>query len=198
MRYSITVAQNQAVKTAIAGIAEEAWVDIVYPDGGVAQVGECRYKGRRLVVRRTRLTGRTQQQLWPDWRHHAFVTDLTIDKVDADVFHRHHAVVELNIRDLKEGAGLEHMPSGHFHANAAWVCCAVLAHNLIRWTATLGATDEHDTGRLVVARTIRTQLLAVPGRLVNRAGSPTLRLPANWPWANTFHRALAAIRAVPD
>lgn len=197
VRYSITIPQNQGVKAAIAGIAEDAWVDIVYPDGGAAQVGECRYKNRRLVVRRTRLTGRKQQQLWPDWRHHAFVTDLAIDKVDADVFHRHHAVVELNIRDLKEGAGLEHMPSGHFHANAAWVCCAVLAHNLIRWTATLGDTDDHDTGRLVVARTIRTQLLAVPGRLVNRAGTPTLRLPTNWPWADTFHRALAALRALP-
>ena len=198
VRYSITIPQNQGVKAAIAGIDEEDWVDIVYPDGGAAQVAECRHQNRRLVVRRTRLTGRQQQQLWPDWRHHAFVTDLTIDKVDADVFHRHHAVVELNIRDLKQGAGLEHVPSGHFHANAAWVCCAVLAHNLIRWTATLGATTtEHDPGRLIVARTIRTQLIAVPGRLVNRAGTPTLRLPAHWPWAHTFHRALNALRAVP-
>ena len=77
VRYSITIPQNQGVKAAIAGIAEDAWVDIVYPDGGAAQVGECRYKGRRLVVRRTRLTGRKQQRLWPDWRHHAFVTCAT-------------------------------------------------------------------------------------------------------------------------
>lgn len=198
VRYSITIPQNPGVKAAIAGIDEDTWVDIVYPDGGAAQVAEARHQGRRLVVRRTRLTGRQQQQLWPDWRHHAFVTDLTIDKVDADVFHRHHAVVELNIRDLKQGAGLEHVPSGHFHANAAWICCAVLAHNLIRWTATLGRTDDHDDGRLVVARTVRTQLLAVPGRLVNRAGTPTLRLPTHWPWADTFHRALVALRALPD
>ena len=54
-----------------------------------------------------------------------------------------HAVVELAIRDLKEGAGLEHVPSGNFHANCAWLQCAVLAHNLIRWTATVGqATPE--------------------------------------------------------
>ena len=198
VRYSITIPQNQGVKTAIAGIAEDTWVDIVYPDGGAAQVSECRYQNRRLVVRRTRLTGRKQQQLWPNWRHHAFVTDLTVDKIDADVFHRHHAVVELNIRDLKEGAGLEHVPSGHFHANAAWIGCAVLAHNLIRWTAILGATDNHDTGRLVVARTIRTHLLAVPGRLVNRAGTPTLRLPRNWPWARTFTIALSRLRNLPQ
>ena len=37
----------------------------------------------------------------------------------ADAFHREHAVVELAIRDIKEGAGLDHIPSGHYHANAA-------------------------------------------------------------------------------
>ena len=45
---------------------------------------------------------------------------------------------DLAIRDLKEGAGLEHCPSGHFFANA-WLACAVLAHNLTRWTSRLSA-----------------------------------------------------------
>ena len=31
-----------------------------------------------------------------------------------------------------EGAGLDHVPSGNFHANSAWLQCTVLAHNLIR------------------------------------------------------------------
>jgi hypothetical protein len=48
-------------------------------------------------------------------------------------------VVELAIRDLKENSGLDHIPSGRFAANGAWLACAVLAHNLIRWTA---AVDE--------------------------------------------------------
>jgi hypothetical protein len=186
------------VKAAIAAMDEDCWVDIVYPEGGQAQVGECRYKGRRLIVRRSRLTGRKQQQLWPDWRHHAFITDLKINAIDADLFHRHHAVVELNIRDLKEGAGLEHVPSGHFFANSAWLCCAVLAHNLIRWTATVGDVEtEDDPGSLIVARTVRARLFAMPGRLVNRSGTPTLRLPLDWPWADTFAHALDTLRAVP-
>ena len=198
VRYSITVPQNRAVKAAIAAIDEDVWVDIVYPAGGTAQVAETTYKHYRLVVRRTRLTDTTQARLWPDWRHHAFVTDVTDDPVNADLFHRHHAVVELNIRDLKEGAGLEHVPSGQFHANAAWLVCAVLAHNLNRWTAALGDIEtEDEPGRLVVARTIRTRLLAVPGRLVNRAGKPTLRLPTHWPWADTFTAALTNLRLLP-
>jgi hypothetical protein len=197
--YTITVPQNRAVTKAIAAIDEDTWVDIDYPDSGQAQVAEARYKDMRLVVRRTRLTATKQQRLWPDWRHHALITSLTVDAVAVDAFHRHHAVVELNIRDLKEGAGLEHVPSGHFFANSAWLACAVLAHNLIRWTTLIGDT-ETPTDRprpLVVARTTRTRLLAVPGRLVNHAGQLTLRLPTHWPWADLFTRILDTLRATP-
>ncbi|MGH8995780.1 MAG: hypothetical protein ACRDYB_07100, partial [Acidimicrobiales bacterium] len=73
--------------------------------------------------------------------------------------------------------------------------CAVLAHNLIRWTATIGQPGPVD--QLCVARTIRWQLLAVPGRLVNRSGLPTLRGPARWPWRHLFTRRLDTIRALP-
>jgi hypothetical protein len=185
---------NKAIRRAIEDIDEAVWRDIVYPDGGRAQVADTRYKGRRLVVRRTRLVGE-QAQLWPDWRHHAFVTDRAGDVVDVDAFHRAHATVELAIRDLKASAGANHMPSGHFAANGAWLAAAVLAHNLIRWTSQLGNIGPPD--RLVVARTILVRLLAIPARLVNRAGRLRLRMPTRWPWAHTFTTALDTIRAIP-
>lgn len=75
------------------------------------------------MVRRTRIIG-AQAELFDNWRHHAFITDGTGSTIEADADHRARAVVELAIRDLKEGAGLEHCPSGRFHANGAW---AVLA-----------------------------------------------------------------------
>lgn len=201
--WSITVNMNPSIAKVIAAIEADAWTDIVYPDGGTAQVAETTYlTGRgtarrevRLVVRRTRLTDSNQAQLWPDWRHHAFVTNLDLPTVEADQFHRHHATVELAIRDLKEGAGLEHCPSGRFFANAAWLACAVLAHNLTRWTARLGSIHPDD--RLTVAHTIRTRVFALPARLVNRSGRPTLRLPARWPWATQFTTALEQIRSLP-
>jgi Transposase DDE domain group 1 len=200
VRYTMAVRTNTtSIAAAIDAIDEEAWIDIDYTADGQAQVAECAYTTgtgrrqitRRLVVRRTRLTDTHQQRLWPNWRHHAFLTDLTADTVAVDRFHRHHAVVELAIRDLKEGAGLEHVPSGNFHANSAWLQCAVLAHNLIRWTTTLGGIG---TDQLVVARTVRTRLVAIPGRLVNRSGHTTLRLPTHWPWATTFTNALDTLR----
>ena len=203
VHFSITVPITQAIRAEIEAIDEADWQPIAYPDGGEAEVAETtivagksrRWETVRLVVRRTRLTSPAQQALWPDWRHHAFITDLDSRAVEADQFHRDHATVELAIRDLKEGAGLEHCPSGKFFANAAWLGCAVLAHNLTRWAARLG--DMHPAERLTVARTVRARVLAVPGRLVNRSGRLVLRLPLAWPWAPTFTRALERIRALP-
>jgi hypothetical protein len=201
VRYTMAVRTNtKGINNAIAAIPDDAWRTIDYTLDGQAQVAECDYTTgtgrravtRRLIVRRTRLTDKHQLKLWPDWRHHAFLTDIDGDAVDIDKFHRHHAVVELAIRDLKEGAGLEHVPSGNFHANSAWLQCAVLAHNIIRWTAIAGRVRINN--QLIVARTLRTRLLAIPGRLVNRSGRPTLRMPTNWPWANAFTTALAALR----
>jgi hypothetical protein len=47
-----------------------------------------------------------------------------------------------------------------------------------------------------VARTVRQRLIAIPGRLVNHAGSPILRGPLNWPWRHWFSRRLTELRAV--
>lgn len=196
VRYTMAVRTNtDAVASVIAAIAESAWVAIAYTADGQAEVAETTYNGRRLIVRRTRLTDTRQARLWPHWRHFGFLTDLDGDAVAIDSFHRQHAVVELAIRDLKEGAGLQHVPSGNFSANGAWLCCTVLAHNLIRWSATLGQPGPAD--QLTVARTVRTRLIAIPARIVNRAGRLTLRAPARWPWAQHFARQLERLRALP-
>jgi hypothetical protein len=194
VRYTMAVRTNtKGVAEAIAAINEGSWAEIEYSPDGIAQVAETTYGGRRLIVRRTRLVDARQAKLWPDWRHFGFLTDLDGTPVEIDAFHRAHASIELAIRDLKEGSGLEHCPSGNFSANSAWLQAAVLAHNLIRWTATIGEPVE----ALTVARTVRTRLLAVPGRIVNRSGTLTLRAPARWPWADLFNRRLTTIRALP-
>jgi hypothetical protein len=98
------------------------------------------------------------------------------------------AVRELAIRDLKAGAGLAHLPSGRFAANAAWLLAATLAHNLLRWTASLGLGSRDQQ---TVAKTLRRTLLVLPGRLTRSARRPTLHLPAGWLWAHSFTMALA-------
>jgi Transposase DDE domain group 1 len=161
VRYSITVRQTKTVRAAIAAIPEAAWAPIAYQPDGVAQVAETPYRGDRLIVRRVRNLD-DQQQLFPTWRYHAFVTNRVGTTTWLDADHRRHAVCELAIRDLKAGAGLAHLPSGRFAANAAWLLAATLAHNLLRWTASLGLGYRDQQ---TVAKTLRRTLLALPGRL---------------------------------
>ena len=192
--FTMGVRMQKSVVSAISAIDESAWTPIEYTCDGEAEVAECEYKGRRLIVRRTRLIGR-QATLWPEWRHFAFVTDLEGHAVDVDAFHREHARVELAIRDLKEGAGLEHVPSGHFFANAAWLVCAALAHDLIRWTAMLG---RHHPDRALHRGAHRAHpVLLGPGPPRQPFGYPDAAHPADWPWAEPFLRALDLLRSLP-
>ena len=201
MSWSITVTNNAKVQAAIASIPDDAWVDIDYTASGYAQVAETTYIGGgrlkkhrrtvRLVVRRTRLADTAQARLFPEWRHHSFITNRDdLDTICADQFHRQHAVVELAIRELKDG-GAAHIPSGHYPANAAWFACAVIAHNLTRWACLLG---EHEP---VNTRTLRVRIIAIPAVAVNRSGRRTLRFPTRWPWQHDFTTMLTNLRALP-
>ena len=190
-QYSIGVRMIKTVRQAVEAIPEQDWQHIDYPADGEAQIAETDYAGRRLIVRRTRLLG-PQAELWPDWRHFAFLTNRTEQLALVEAEHRDHAVVEQVIADLKDQA-LAHFPSGHFYANAAWTVLGALAHNLLRWTQLLGLPDT----TVRAARTLRRRLLAVPGRLTRHARGWTLHLPARWPWHGDYISALTRIRALP-
>jgi hypothetical protein len=190
--YSIGVRQQPHIKAAIVAIPEQDWQTLEdYPEEGEAQIAQMMLGRQRLIVRRTRLLG-AQAELWPDWRHFAFLTNRTdtLEQVEAE--HRQHAVVELAIRDLKDQA-LAHFPSGKYMANAAWTVIAALAHNLLRWTTLIGLP-----GTIIpTARTLRRRLLTVPGRITRTARTVTLRMPARWPWETEFLAALDRLRTVP-
>lgn len=194
-RFSITIPLQQYVHDAIEQIDEKDWEAIEYPDSGIAQVAETTVKvggvKQRLVVRRVRNSDE-RGQLFLTWRHHAFVTDKIGDAIELDREHRHHAVVELAIRDIKT-EGLSRCPSGKFQANAAWAALATIAHNMLRWIAILG--EDHDG--LVVAKTIRRHLIQLPGRITRSARRQTLHLPARWPWKEAFEQILERLHSLP-
>jgi hypothetical protein len=186
------VRQHKHIRALIDEIPETDWITISdYPDTGEAQVAETQLGSFRLIVRRTRLIG-AQAELWPDWRHHCFLTNRTVSTLVADIDHRDHAHVELVIRDLKDQA-LAHFPSGNYHANSAWTVIAALAHNLARWTTFIGQPNRP----VQTAAARRRYLLAIPGRVTRTSRQWTLRLAARWPWRADFITVLDAIRALP-
>jgi hypothetical protein len=192
VEFSIGVKQSTKIRGLIDQIPETDWVTIEdYPETGQAQIAEIPFAGWRLIVRRTRLIG-AQAELWPDWRHHAFLTNRTAPMLIADVDHRDHAAVELVIRDLKDQA-LAHFPSGQFQANSAWTVIAAPAHNLGRWVTQIGQPNQP----VQTARSRRRHLLQIPGRLTRTSRQWTLRMPARWPWQNQFTTILDTIRSLP-
>ena len=173
VEFSIGAKQSKAIRALIDQIPKTDWVTVVdYPEGGEAQIAETRLKGWRLIVRRTRLIG-AQADLFPNWRHHCFVTNRTVPMLVADIDHRDHATIELVIRDLKDQA-LKHFPSGRYAANSAWTVIAALAHNLGRWTTQIGLPNRP----VQTARSRRRHLLRIPARLTRTSRRWTLRMPA--------------------
>jgi hypothetical protein len=200
--WSITTKMSPGLRKRIEQIPDEGWVAIPYFLGG-ADVAETTYaafaKGKksnateyRLIVRRVRPTPGSQLSLLVEFSYHAFITNRTGPMLEVETDHRRHAEVELAIRDLKYGVGLNHLPSGRFGANAAWLAFNALAHNLSRWVGIIGLGE----GSFVATKTLRRRFLCLAGRITRGSRKRTLHMPRDWPWAAQFLAALELLRAV--
>ena len=202
VRFSITVRQSQSLRNLIEAIPESDWTPIPYWMEGAADVVETTYTPFqsepdaapvRLIVRRVKPTPGSQLALFASYSYHAFITDREGGTLELEADHRRHAEVENAIRDLKYGVGLNHLPSGRFAANGAWLAIQVMAHNLARWTARIGLGEQ-----LVTTKTLRQRFYSLAGRLTRSARRLTLHLPKGWPWEAQFSRALNRLRAIPS
>ena len=201
VRYSITVRQHAVLRNLIEAIPEEDWTPIPYWMEGAADVAETIYTPFasepdaapvRLIVRRVQPTPGSQLALLTKYSYHAFITDRDGDTLELEVDHRRHAEIENAIRDLKYGVGLNHLPSGRFPANAAWLAVQTMAHNLARWTTRIGLGEP-----VATTKTLRRRFFSLAGRITRKARRLTLHLPQGWPWQNQFSSALARLRALP-
>jgi len=215
--FSVTARMNTQVVATIAAIGQDAWTPIRYPhaiweeaeqrwvsDAQVAEVPFVAFISRRkaqqvtcrLVVRRVKRIqprasdGTVQGELFATWRYHAFITNSTLGLVQADEFHRDHAIVEQVIAELKDGP-LAHLPSGSYPANAAWVACAVIAFNLARATAVAAG--------MAAARwaSLRRKIINVPARVASTGRRLILHLPQAWPWADHWEMVHATATGPP-
>ena len=201
VRFSITVRQHQGLRELIEAIPEADWMPIPYWMEGAADVAETIYTPFRsepdaaqvrLIVRRVRPTPGSQLALFASYSYHGFITDREGDTLQLEADHRRHAEIENAIHDLKYGVGLNHLPSGRFAANAAWMAVQILAHNLARWSARIGLAEQ-----VVTTKTLRRRFFSLAGRLTRSARLLTLHLPQGWPWGNLFSGALERLRSLP-
>jgi hypothetical protein len=214
-RFSVTARLTPTVVRAITSIDEQAWTPIRYPnaiydedeqrwvsDAEVAEIGftafthrrRCEHVTARLIVRRVRrLNPATvpagQTEAFAVYRYHAVFTDSSEPTLPAEATHRDHAIIEQVIAELKNGP-LAHLPSGRFAANAAWLVCAAISHNLTRAAGAL-AGGRHRRARTT---SLRAQLITTPARIAHSAHQQTVHLPRDWPFEpgldELFRRAL--------
>jgi hypothetical protein len=201
VRYSITVQLHRGLHALIGAIPEQEWTEIPYWLEGSADVAETthvpftsrrRKQAVRLIVRRVMPTPGSQLALQGiGYTYHAFITDRAGATLEIEADHRRHAEIENTIRDVKYGMALNHMPSGRFAANAAWLGFNVIAHNLARWITRLGLKET-----LLTTKTVRTRFIALPGRLARTGRRVYLHLPANWPWQDAFLAAQESLASL--
>ena len=201
VRFSITIRQRASLRNLIEAIPEADWTPIPYWMDGAADVAETAYTPFqsepdaapvRLIVRRVKPAPGSQLALFASYSYHGFITDRDGEMLELEADHRGHAEIENAIRDLKYGVGLNHLPSGRFAANGAWLAVQAMAHNLARWTARIGLGEQ-----IVTTKTLRRRVLALARRLTRSARRLTLHLPDRWPWEEQFSCALARLRAIP-
>ena len=174
VRFSITIRQHKSLHNLIEAIPEDAWTPIPYWMDGAADVAETTctpFQSEpdaapvRLIVRRVKPTPGSQLALFATYSYHGFITDRDGEMLELEADHRRHAEIENAIRDLKHGVGLNHLPSGRFAANAAWLAVQVMAHNIARWTARMSGRaggDHQDPPAAVL----------LPGRTDHPLGAP--------------------------
>ena len=143
VRFSITIRQHARLRNIIESIPEEDWTPIPNWMDAAAAVAEATtprsstpFQSKpdaapvRLIVRRVKPTPGTQLALFATYSYHGCITDRDGETLALEADHRRHAEIEHAIRDLKYDVGLNHLPSGRFAANAAWLAVQVMAHNL--------------------------------------------------------------------
>ena len=175
VRFSITIRQHKSLRNLIEAIPDADWTPVPYWMDGAADVAQTTYTPFRtepgaapvrLIVRRVKPTPGSQLALFATYSYHGFITDRDGETLELEADHRRHAEIENAIRDLKYGVGLNHMPSGRFAANGAWLAVQVMAHNLARWTARIGSgradRDHQDPSATVL----------LPGRTAHPLGTP--------------------------
>ena len=201
VRFSSTVRQHKSQHNLIEATPEPDWTPIPYWMDGAADVAETEYtpfqneSGAapvRLIVRRVKPTPGSHLALSASYSYHGFITGREGETLELEAGHRRHAEVENAIRDLKYGVGLNHLPSGRFAANGAWLAVQAMAHNLARWTSRIALGEQ-----IMTTKTLRQRVFALAGRLTRSARRLTLHLPKRWPWETQFSRALARLRAIP-
>ena len=186
--FEVVAKQYASIKRWIAAMPEEDF-EPFYPDGMVNgasfsfALDNWEHMRDFIVVRKQVLYDTEgQAYLFPRWQYQVIChnqTDMSPKEVWEDYNQR--ARIELTIRDLQYDHFITKVPTGRFNSNFAYFWHCVLAFNLLLIFKKFVLTGDLKKAR---TSTLRKELIAVPGRLVNRSGRMMMRMMTGFPYIN--------------
>ena len=117
-----------------------------------------------------------QLKLFKDRKYvyHVFITNLDLDPWRVYLFYNPRAIIEKNNREMLYDYPLGKIPTDSWTANVAFFQLMLLALDLVHWFKRLCLKPERLTDTIDA---IRTDLLVLPARLVNKHNKKVIKLP---------------------
>lgn len=135
----------------------------------------------RIVIIRRQLPEKPTEQTTlftlKRYAYQAYVTNLPVKPENVWYFYRRRAGIELNIKELKEDYTLAKIPTNSFLANQTYFYLLLLAYNIINWFKRICLPKKFQNATL---KTIRSEILVLPARLVKVQNRNILKLPKEY------------------
>jgi hypothetical protein len=179
VKWAITADLDHAVKTLIATIPDNKWIEPVkgcgYETAEVVHSMEDTKKAFSLVIKREL---RKQENLFERGKyiHHAVATNWDEEEKDGNEvlqWHNQRGQAENFNKELKSGFGMERMPCGQTEANAVFFRIGVIAYNLFIGFKRLSCPESWIKHTIA---TFRWKMVQVAGRIVRHSKSIILKL----------------------
>lgn len=124
------------------------------------------------------------------YSYQVIVTNTKLIPLNTWKFYNGRASVELIIKELKGDYPLAKIPTKYFAANEAYFHILLFSYNLINWFKRLCLPKEFQNMTL---KTLRYNLLLIPGELIRSGNRPTLKLPSSFLYKDAFEYAIRKI-----
>jgi hypothetical protein len=151
-------------------------------------------KAYRFIVIRRPIPEEPSEQLslfsMGKYSYQVLVTNLRINPLNVWKFYNARAAVELIIKELKEDYPLAKIPTKHFAANETYFHLLLFAYNLINWFKRLCLPKGFQK---LTLKSLRAQMLFVPGELVRTHNKRVLKFPANFWYKDIMEYALKQV-----
>jgi len=194
--FAIVAKVTKPIKAKLASLSYKKYTSGI-------EVAEFAYQPRdwkkeyRFVVIRRPIPEEPSEQLnlfsMGKYSYQIIVTNLKLKPLNVWKFYNGRAAVELIVKELKGDYPLAKIPTKHFAANEAYFHLLLFAYNLINWFKRLCLPKEFQN---ITLKTLRMQLLFVPGELVRTDNKPALKFPSNFWYKDTIEYALKQVEKI--